>query len=158
MKTQHAVIGIILFHILFAAFGLAVGADKKAVAQPQPAFVYRATVEDVKDGDTIKVNIDLGFRVWKHGETVRLLRVYAPETFKPKDAEEKAAGLKVKAFTVARLAVGKSITIQTKRDGTDKYGRYLAEVWDSDGNVNQAILDFMAANGITPNGANGKNN
>lgn len=155
MKTRTVLIvaaSIVVFHVLFALAGFAAGLpETKPAITPKPVFVYRAEVVRVKDGDTIEVNVDLGFSVWLHGEAMRLLRVYAPETFRPKDATEKEAGLKVKAFLLARLTPGEAITIETKKDGRDKYGRYLVEVWDSDGSVNQAILDFMIANNIKPN-------
>jgi micrococcal nuclease len=150
---KHALLAL-LFTLTAFAGTVPTEATKDA---PPTGYAYRAEVVRVKDGDTIEVNIDLGFNVWRHSETLRMLRVFAPETFRPKDDAEKQAGLKVKAYLIARLTAGKSLTIQTHKDGTDKYGRYLAEVWDDKGSVNQGLLDFMVANNITMNKREGAN-
>ena len=40
---------------------------------------YRAFVRKIYDGDTITVDIDLGFDIILHKQKIRLLRINAPE-------------------------------------------------------------------------------
>jgi endonuclease YncB( thermonuclease family) len=49
-------------------------------------------VIDVYDGDTVTVDLDLGFHVWKRGEKIRLAHIDAPELRGESQAEGKAAG------------------------------------------------------------------
>lgn len=147
MKTRTTAAVILLIILVFMTSALVA----KAETPPTPSYTYRATVLRVKDGDTITVNIDLGFKTWQHDVPLRLNRLYVPETFQPKSEEERAAGLKVKAFVVVRLAEGKQVVVTTLKDKQEKYGRFLAEVWDDKGNVNDAINKFMADNDIKTN-------
>ncbi len=121
--------------------------------KPFDDYSREAKVLEVKDGDTIVVMIDLGFKSFKQ-EEIRMLEVWAPETYRPKTPQEKEEGLMVKNFLSHRLPVGASISVRShKPDGKDrdKYGRYVAEVWDSAGNVNQAVRAFMSLHGIKEN-------
>lgn len=140
--------------LCFAIFLMPLGAlfadDLVPDAAPVPGYVYRAKVERVKDGDTVVLQLDLGFSTWRH-DSFRMLRLYVPETFRPKDEAERIAGEKVKAFLVKRLPAGKAVVVRTERDKKDKYGRYLVEVWDATGNVNSAVIKFMEQNGIKSN-------
>lgn len=45
----------------------------------EPAYLYRAEVVSVVDGDTIDVDIDLGFYIWIKKQRIRLLDIDAPE-------------------------------------------------------------------------------
>lgn len=114
-------------------------------------YVYKATVVKVKDGDTIQVDIDLGFDIVMKGIDVRLIGIYAPETFRPQTPSEKEAGLKVKQFLTDRLPIGKEIILKTQKDNKEKYGRYLGSITDEKGDVNAAILEFMSSNKIKSN-------
>lgn len=119
---------------------------------PPVGYTYEAQFLRVLDGDTIKVNISLGFNMWVHDKSIRLLEVYAPETH-TKDAKEKANGEKVKAFVESKLNSDAQIIIQTfKPDSQDLYGRYLAVVWVNGSNLNMDINEFMQKNGISPAG------
>ena len=44
-----------------------------------PQYLYKATVTEVYDGDTITVDIDLGLNVWLKDQTLRLLGIDTPE-------------------------------------------------------------------------------
>lgn len=123
----------------------------KAEEAIQPSFIYKAEVARVIDGDTISLNISLGFGVWIHGKSVRLLGVYAPES-RTRDKAEKDNGLMVKDFLSKLIPSGSEIIVRTKKDGTDKYGRYLGDVWIGEISVNKSLNDFMEENGILPSG------
>jgi len=121
---------------------------------PVVDYAYRAVVEEVTDGDTLVVAADLGFDIWRHATSLRLLGVFAPET-RTTNLEEKKKGMAVKEFVMAeltKLAPDRKVIIQTHKDANDKYGRYLAEVWLGEENLNQAIRDFMIKAGIAPGG------
>lgn len=97
-------------------------------------YVYRATVERVVDGDTLDLNISLGFKVHVH-ERVRLIGVDTPETYGvKKESQEYQDGMKAKA-RVEELVLGQEVTIKTQKDKTGKYGRYLAEIFYGDSGV-----------------------
>ncbi len=77
------------------------------------------------DGDTIDLDIDLGFGTWRCSERIRLYGVDTPEC-RTRDAKEKAAGLLAKKFVEEALHVGGSYKLQTKEKG--KFGRYLGVI------------------------------
>ena len=105
-------------------------------------YEYLATVNRVIDGDTIEVSVDLGFSlVWR--TPVRLYGINAPET-NSKSAVERAAAMVAKTYLQAHID-SKEVRVKTVKP-KDKYGRYLAEVWRTDGlqtrSVNQAMIDL----------------
>jgi len=86
-------------------------------------YNYRATVVSVYDGDTITVDVDLGFSATLR-MNVRLARINAPEV----RGEQRAAGLTAAEALRQLLPVGQEVFLKTYKDGREKYGRYLAEV------------------------------
>lgn len=98
----------------------------------EPKFEYKATVLRVVDGDTIDLDIDLGFSVHLK-ERVRLLGVDTPETYGVrKDSEEYKAGMLAKTKVEEKLmpiTQNDYVIVETERDKKGKYGRYLARVW-----------------------------
>jgi len=60
-------------------------------------YDYRAKIVKVVDGDTVDVDIDLGFGVWLQDERVRLVGVDTPES-RTRDLTEKVFGLAAKEF------------------------------------------------------------
>ena len=55
-------------------------------------YEYNVKILKVIDGDTIDVDIDLGFGVWLHKERVRMMGIDTPES-RTRDLEEKKYGL-----------------------------------------------------------------
>ena len=98
-------------------------------------YEYRACVKKVYDGDTVTVDIDLGFDVMLHGQKIRLLRINAPEVRGP----ERPAGLRSRD-ALRQMIDGKSITIKTQQDKKGKYGRWLGEIWLDDVCVNDWLI------------------
>ena len=88
-------------------------------------FHYRSRVTRVVDGDTIDVELDLGFNI-KLSERVRFVGVNAPES-RTRDLEEKERGLAAKDFVGRWLLehAGMNPIIQTSLDGRGKFGRVL---------------------------------
>ncbi len=96
-------------------------------------YFYNAECARVIDGDTIVVNIDLGFHIFLKGIILRFSRINAYES----RGKEKLKGLKAKVWLQNRIW-HKNIIIETiKPRGkklTDSFGRYIAEIFDKDGN------------------------
>jgi endonuclease YncB( thermonuclease family) len=91
-------------------------------------YTYHATLDRVVDGDTVDMNIDLGFNVWVK-KRVRLHHVDTPEK-RTRDLLEKVFGYLASDYVSIALGKAKSMVIKTSIDGpTDKYGRVLGEIW-----------------------------
>jgi micrococcal nuclease len=89
---------------------------------------YVRKVENVVDGDTIDVLIDLGFDILFQSR-VRLAGIDTPES-RTKDLAEKALGLEAKEYLKKALKDAKSVVIKTeKMDSSEKYGRILGWVY-----------------------------
>ena len=102
-------------------------------------YEYNCKIERVVDGDSIIVDIDLGFGLWIHGESIRLFGVDCPEC-RSRDKKEKAAGLAAKDFVTRRLQHGGTYTLTTKEKG--KFGRYLGVISFEDGtSINAALVE-----------------
>jgi len=89
-------------------------------------FEYNCTIIKVIDGDTVDVDIDLGFGVWLKKQRIRLYGIDTPES-RTRDLEEKKYGLVAKAFVEAHLPLGSTRTLTTVQDKTGKYGRILGK-------------------------------
>lgn len=85
-------------------------------------YTYKAIVQRIVDGDTIIVDIDLGFGVWLREQPVRLSKINAPEI----RGATREAGLVAKDF-LSKLILNKWVQVRTEK-GDDKYGRWLATV------------------------------
>ena len=114
-------------------------------------YQYAATVACVVDGDTVKLDVDLGFSI-RQRMTLRLYGINAPEMV----GATKVAGEAAKAFLISLLSNGgevtpggvvspawKPLTITTYKDKGDKYGRILADLYTTGANVpvNQQMID-----------------
>jgi micrococcal nuclease len=89
---------------------------------------YVRKVENVVDGDTIDVLIDLGFDIL-FASRVRLAGIDTPES-RTKDLAEKALGIEAKEYLKKHLKDAKSVIIKTeKMDSSEKYGRILGWVY-----------------------------
>ena len=89
-------------------------------------FEYNCTIVKVIDGDTVDVDIDLGFGVWLKKQRIRFHGIDTPES-RTRDLEEKKYGLAAKAFVEGHLPVGSIRTLTTVKDKTGKYGRILGK-------------------------------
>ena len=96
----------------------------------------------VVDGDTIDVDIDLGFNI-SYTQRVRLAGIDTPES-RTKDLKEKALGLEVKDKLKKSIEAAKLVVVKTEKpDSTEKYGRILGWVY-LDGaakSINEQLID-----------------
>ncbi len=95
-------------------------------------FHYNAQVERVVDGDTIDVELDLGFDI-RLKARVRFAGINAPES-RTRDAVEKQAGLAAKRYVEDWISEREQRgIIQTTLDDRGKFGRVLGRVLNPDG-------------------------
>ena len=102
-------------------------------------YEYRAKVTRIIDGDTIDVDVDLGFDVWLKN-SVRMYGIDTPES-RTRDKEEKRFGLLSKQFVKDHYPVGSTAILRTHKDKTGKFGRILGElVWENT-TINKIMVD-----------------
>ncbi len=92
---------------------------KRTTTAKNKTFTYKAFIDKITDGDTIRVNIDLGFHNMST-QRLRLRDVYAPEL-------KTVEGQKAKKFVENQLKNVKFLVIKTY--GYDKYDRPLADIF-----------------------------
>lgn len=104
-------------------------------------YQYKAVIKKVIDGDTVDVDIDLGFNVWLNNQRIRLYGIDTPES-RTSDKVEKVFGNLAKSKILEFCPVGANIILQTKTDDSrGKYGRILGELVTNEGvNVNEYMI------------------
>jgi len=106
-------------------------------------YEYRVKkVTGVVDGDTIDVDIDLGFNV-SFSQRVRLAGIDTPES-RTKDLNEKKLGLEVKEWLKSKLKDAQDVVIKTELpDSSEKYGRILGWLYvkGTEKSLNQIMID-----------------
>lgn len=108
-------------------------------------YTYRCKLVRVVDGDTIILDIDLGFHI-SIQRSVRLLGYNSPEIFGAKKSEASfQAGIECKQELERVLGVGKKLFCVTELDKSDKYGRILAKIFEnlSDSSINEHMTIFV---------------
>jgi micrococcal nuclease len=97
-------------------------------------------VTKVVDGDTIDVDIDLGFDI-SFSSRVRLAGIDTPES-RTKDAYEKKLGAESKEWLKKALEHADKVVIKTEKiNSTEKFGRVLGWLFVDDVNLNLAMID-----------------
>ena len=88
-------------------------------------YEYKCKILRVVDGDTVDIDIDLGFGIWMHKERVRMMGIDTPES-RTRDKVEKAFGLASKARLKELLPIGSISILKTEidRSGEDKKGKF----------------------------------
>ena len=105
-------------------------------------YEYRCKVKRVIDGDTVDIDIDLGFGVWLKGERVRLYGIDTPES-RTSDKVEKIYGLEAKKY-VQKFLDDKWIMLKTKEyDAKGKFGRILGELWRTTSYADKSLNEYM---------------
>jgi micrococcal nuclease len=106
-------------------------------------YFYKAHVINVYDGDTCRVDIDLGLKTWIKNERIRLSRINAPEL----RGDEREKGLLSRDY-LRELVLEKEVTLQTAKDKVGKYGRYLGELWIQIDGEWKNVNDLLVQNGF----------
>jgi micrococcal nuclease len=109
-------------------------------------YEYNCKVVRVIDGDTVDVDIDLGFDVWLTKQRIRLFGVDTPES-RTRDMVEKKFGIMAKNFVKGRLPVASMQILRTRLDDSrGKFGRILGEFVMEDTTLNQLLI--ITNNGV----------
>ena len=109
-------------------------------------YEYNCKIVRVVDGDTVDVDIDLGFAVWLNKQRIRLFGVDTPES-RTRDTEEKKFGILAKNFVKGRLPVGSMQILRTRMDDSrGKFGRILGEFVLEETTLNQLLI--VTNNGV----------
>ena len=105
-------------------------------------YKYRCKLKKVIDGDTVDIDIDLGFEVWLKNQRVRLYGVDTPES-RTRDKEEKKYGLAAKQF-VENFLDDKWLILQTETyDATGKFGRILGSLYRTTNYADQSLNEYL---------------
>ena len=110
-------------------------------------YEYNCKIVRVVDGDTVDVDIDLGFGIWMHKERIRGHGIDTPES-RTRDPMEKIFG-KLAADTVEKfLPVGSRQTLITVKDKAGKFGRILGKfkIFDGQQDRETTLNEWMVRN------------
>ena len=99
-------------------------------------YYYKARVVSIYDGDTIRLDIDLGFNTWLMNQSVRLYGIDTPEL----RGVERIQGISVRDDLIARIPPGTEVLMESIMDKTGKYGRWLANIWLEGENLNEWLI------------------
>jgi micrococcal nuclease len=108
-------------------------------------YEYRVKIVKIVDGDTVDVDIDLGFGVWLKKERIRMFGIDTPES-RTRDLDEKKYGLMAKDYITRLLDDEGGIVLKTHKDAEGKYGRILGELWRTTDFADTSINDLMIKN------------
>lgn len=106
-------------------------------------YQYKAKVLKVLDGDTVDIDLDLGFNIVLANQRVRMAGIDTPES-RTTDSEEKVRGQLSKKKLSDKLPVGSWVKIETRKSDSndDKFGRILGVFIMEDGtSLNQWMID-----------------
>lgn len=113
-------------------------------------YTYKATIRSVYDGDSCRIDLDLGMGVWMHNQSVRLYGIDTAE-IRGGTVETKALGNLAKDYLKNELPEGSTVLLRTYIDKRGKFGRVLASIYKQEGDgfqtksLNAALLDMRLA-------------
>jgi micrococcal nuclease len=105
---------------------------------------YKCIINRVIDGDTINIDIDLGFDMWLRNENVRLFGVDAPES-RSTDLVEKKFGLYTTQEVENLLPVGSEQIFKSEEFNSGKYGRILGDFIIHENDVG-SLVEYLLYN------------
>lgn len=106
-------------------------------------YEYRANLVKVVDGDTVDVDIDLGFGVWLKNERVRIMGIDTPES-RTSDKVEKVFGLAAKERLKELVKTDCVLKTFAAKDGEDmkgKFGRILGDFIVGDKRATEILIE-----------------
>ncbi len=105
-------------------------------------YEYKCKILKVVDGDTVDIDLDLGFGVWLRNERVRLAGIDTPES-RTSDAIEKVFGQAAKDRLNSLLGAEAILISRISKSGDNvkgKFGRIIGNFKTKDGEVIADIL------------------
>jgi micrococcal nuclease len=114
-------------------------------------YDYKCNVVKIVDGDTVDVDIDLGFGIWMRNERVRIMGIDTPES-RTRDLVEKKFGLAAKERLKQLLGESTVLRTQIARNGEDmkgKFGRILGDfdVYDAQTDAVRPVTKILIDEG-----------
>lgn len=113
-------------------------------------YEYKCIIRNIVDGDTVDVDVDLGFDVWLADQRIRLQGIDAPES-RTRDFAEKHFGELAKNFVSECLPIGGHTVLLSKEynPASGKYGRILGDfqVYDEVTDSWTTLCDLMLREG-----------
>lgn len=108
-------------------------------------YEYKAIVKRIIDGDSLILDIDLGFYMFMNETKIRLYGLDTPE-MTSEDPLLRLQAIMATRYLFDNLKVGDKVTIKTVLDKREKYGRLLATVFTNDGlNINEGLIQNKLA-------------
>lgn len=108
-------------------------------------YEYKAIVKRIIDGDSLVLDIDLGFYIFMNETKIRLYGLDTPE-MNSEDPLLRLQAVLATRYLFDNLQIGDKITIKTVLDKREKYGRLLATVFTKDGlNINEGLIQNKLA-------------
>lgn len=108
-------------------------------------YEYKCIIVNHVDGDTVDVDLDLGFDVWLKDVRFRLTGIDTPEKFTD-DATERIFGLASSKRLTELLPVGAKVIVKTGvnksgKNVKEKYNKWLGEFYLNNTNINKQMVD-----------------
>ena len=100
-------------------------------------YIYKSNLIRVIDGDTVVLDIDLGFDI-RVRRIIRMSGIDAPESRGSSDLEKQAA--QIATEKLIEMLGDKEITICSHKQIVDRYSRYVASIYVDGINVNNAMI------------------
>ena len=108
-------------------------------------YEYKATVKRIIDGDSLVLDIDLGFYMFMNETKIRLYGLDTPE-MNSEDPLLRLQGVLATRYLYDNLKVGDKVIIKTVLDKREKYGRLLGTIFTKGGvNINEGLLQNRLA-------------
>ena len=108
-------------------------------------YEYKATVKRIIDGDSLILDIDLGFYMFMNETKIRLYGLDTPE-MTSEDPLLRLQAIMATRYLFDNLKVGEKVIIKTVLDKREKYGRLLATIITKDGlNINEGLIQNKLA-------------
>lgn len=108
-------------------------------------YEYKATVKRIIDGDSLVLDIDLGFYMFMNETKIRLYGLDTPE-MNSEDPLLRLQAIMATRYLFDNLQVGEKVVIKTILDKREKYGRLLATIIKKDGlNINEGLIQNKLA-------------
>ena len=107
--------------------------------------MYKCKILRIVDGDTVDIDIDLGFGMWMHKERVRMMGIDTPES-RTSDKTEKVFGLASKERLKEMLPIGSTQILKTEidksgEDAKGKFGRILGDFLIEGKRVSEILIE-----------------
>jgi len=108
-------------------------------------YEYKATVKRIIDGDSLVLDIDLGFYMFMNETKIRLYGLDTPE-MNSEDPLLRLQAVLATRYLFDNLQIGEKVVIKTILDKREKYGRLLATIIKKDGlNINEGLIQNKLA-------------